>query len=496
MFQLKLLPSEALIKFDRLLPVSNWSYPVSREIELIKDRYRPYFITASSQVLRTAIYIHIPFCQTICNFCPFHRDRYHSGSEIEQYLSALFVEIDLKQQYMGRPQVDAVFVGGGTPSLLSPSQIASLGQVIHRNFDLRDAAEFTFEVEVKSLSRDKAKAMRDIGVNRVSFGAQTFSEKYRALFSLDATTGQITDAAALLNDVFSYTNVDLLYGMPGETIDDLHTDLAEVMQLNTTTIDAYPINNFAAQRSMHSRVAQAGLDYLPAATRLQLRIYLDWLLREHGYATISGYSYAPAVSTEKSLQGIIQHSPKFLYHDILYGYDSDRVIGYGSSALSHLRGYNLFNFINRHAYARELLINGELPHLSFGPIAATERGIVSFPYRGALDKSKIAWIAVPEETLTSLQEVMDAELVTDRGAEYEVTRLGWLFYVNLMYYLMPTAGKEWLSSKIEHQRLRGRTCGDADLTTMLGSDPVRLWASVNSQFGETVSPPERCGQTK
>ena len=467
MFELRLLPDEALIKFDQLLPVANWSYPISRETELIEDRYRPYLVPADPAVLRRAIYIHIPFCQTICNFCPFHRDRYHSESEIPEYLSALFTEIELKRRYLGRPTVDAVFIGGGSPSLLSPSQIVSLGEIIHRNFDVADGAEFTFEIEVKSISREKSEAMRDIGVNRVSFGVQTFSEKYRALFSLDASETQIGDAAALLNSMFSYTNADLLYGFPGETHDQLRRDLEAVMRLETTTIDAYPINNFAAQRSMHQRIVQADLDYLPATTRLQFRIYLDQLMHEHNFAPISGYSYARA--DKVGTQGVIQHSPKFRYHDLLYGYDSDEVIGYGASALSQVPRFNLYNFPSRQAYARELLINGALPHASFGPIAAAERGIVSFPYRGVLDKSKIAWSAVPDQTLTSLRETVSAGLAVDRGEEYQVTRLGWLFYVNLMYYLMPIVGKEWVSNKIEHQRLRGRTCGDPDLTKLIGS---------------------------
>ena len=114
--------------------------------------------------------------------------------------------MELKRELIGEPRVDAIFVGGGTPSMLNPRQIESLGESIARNFDLHALKEFTFEVEVKSISGDGLHAMRDIGVNRVSFGAQTFSEKYRRLFSLDATCAQIEAAAELLNGFFPYTN--------------------------------------------------------------------------------------------------------------------------------------------------------------------------------------------------------------------------------------------------------------------------------------------------
>ncbi len=353
----------------------------------------------------------------------------------------------------------------------TPAKIELLGETISRNFDLEGLREFTFEVEVKSVSREKLQAMRDIGVNRISFGAQTFSGEYRRLLSLDASKSQIVDTAALLNSMFPYTNVDLLFGMAGQDTDQLYADLAAALGLQTTTIDVYPINNLAASGSMHRAIAHAGLDFLPATTRLQFRIYIDRFFREHGHAPISGYSYARADSTRRDAPGPIQPSPKFLYHDILYGYHDDEIIGYGSSALSQIPGFNLYNFINRQAYVSEVLANGALPHLSFGPVAAPERGIVFFPYRGALEKSRIAWDDVPGETSAALQTALDQGLVIDRGSRYELTRVGWLFYVNLMYYFMPNAGKHWISNKIEEQERKGRRCGNTELTELTDSIP-------------------------
>jgi oxygen-independent coproporphyrinogen-3 oxidase len=231
--------------------------------------------------------------------------------------------MDLKNKYLGRCNVDAIFVGGGTPSLLSPRQMELHGQAIYKNFDLQSTTEFSFEVEVKSVSRDKFQTMRDIGVNRVSFGAQTFSEKYRALFSLDASQKQIIDAAALLNSMFPYTNTDLLYGMAGQDREQLCDDLTAALSLQTTTIDVYPINNLTAPQSIHRAMARAGLGFLPATTRFQFRIYLDQILRECGYGAISGYSYAIAEKSCPDAFGPVQHSPKFLYHDMFYGHDDD-----------------------------------------------------------------------------------------------------------------------------------------------------------------------------
>jgi coproporphyrinogen III oxidase-like Fe-S oxidoreductase len=464
MLDLRINAEHPLIKFNRQLPVFNWHYPFDREEDRTEDRLTPYLSFPKMQVRRRSVYIHIPFCETICNFCPFSHDMYRPGSGVAEYLRALIGEINLKKDFIGRCKVDAIFVGGGTPSLLSPGEIELLGEAIHRNFDLEGLKEFTFEVEVKSASQDKLQAMRSIGVNRVSFGAQTFSPKYRALYHLDASQRQITDTAALLNSLFPYTNVDLLYGTAGQSADELRADVEAAIRLQTTTIDVYPINNLTAPRGMHLATARAGLDVLPESTRVQFRILLGRLFQDLGYRPISGYGFAVAGNARTNPVDPVQHQPNFLYHDMVYGYQDDEIIGYGSSAISQTPGFNMYNFARRKAYIDEVLNNHALPHLTFGPIPAPERGIVSFPYRGVLEKPRVAWDRVPDETWEALQEAIAAELVLDQGDRYVLTEAGLLFYVNLMYYLMPSPGKRCVSDQIERQERSGRTTGNTDLT--------------------------------
>lgn len=461
MLDLEILHHQPLVKFNQQLPFFNWHYPFDRPEDLLGDRLFPYAAAAERKVRRRALYFHIPFCETICNFCPFSRDKYQSGFEVVQYLYALVTEIEFKRQLLGRCSVDAIFVGGGTPSLLNPSEIERLGEAIHRNFDLRSIGEFTFEVEVKSVSKEKLQAMRDIGANRVSFGAQTFSRKYRTLFSLDASLEQIYDAAGLLTSMFPYTNVDLLYGMAGQSQEELLEDVLAAVSLKTTTIDVYPLNNLTAPRAMHAAASRAGLDVLPEYTRVQLRIYVEKIFREFGYRPISGYSFSPASKT--GLLEKVQHEPKFLYHDLVYGYHDDEIIGYGSSAISQIPGFNMYNFSNRQAYVSELISKQSLPHKSYGSVEAPERGVVSFPYRGSLNKIRVPWKEVPDDTLAALEQAQQAGLIFDQGDRYTLTDAGWLFYVNLMYYLMPESGKVRLSEKIELQKQKGHDCGNTDL---------------------------------
>lgn len=181
--------------------------------------------------------------------------------------------------------------------------------------------------------------MRDIGVNRVSFGVQTFSNRYRELFSLDAPRQQVIESAALITSVFDYTNADLLYGMAGQELGELDDDLAAITDLKTTTVDVYPINNLSATSAMHRAIRQAGLGYLPEATRVHFRMHAEERLRELGYSPISGYGFA-RTDNRAGVAGPVQQSPTFLYHDLVYGYDDDEIIGYGSSAMSRSPGIN------------------------------------------------------------------------------------------------------------------------------------------------------------
>ena len=462
MFELELIPGAALMKFSHQLPISNWNYPFFSDADLAADPLAPYVAFDNAGAARRSVYIHIPFCETICNFCPFQRDKISAATDLDRYVEALAAEMEIRSRMLGRCRVDTIFVGGGTPSVLNPRHIARLGVAIERNFDLGGLQEFSFEVEAKSASWDRLVAMRDIGANRASFGAQTFSERYRALLSLHATRTQILETAERLNKLFPYTSVDVLYGMAGQTVDEMLDDLAAALDLHTTTIEIYPISNLVASRSMHRALAKAGLDFLPATVRVGLRLRAEEFFRERGYAPISGSSFA-AVDDVEQTPFLVHDRPKFLYHDIYYGHADDEVIGYGSSALSRIAGFSTVNACSTLTYTNEILNRKGLAHLTFGPLPSPERGVVQFPYRGSLEKSRVAWANVPTETLAALQSALAAALVVDRGDRYELTHSGWLSYVNLMYYFMPLPGKVWLSRKIESLQRQGRRCGTTEL---------------------------------
>lgn len=144
--------SADLFPFDMQYPIYNFFYPASgvatdfRGVDEILS-------LANVTVKKRALYIHIPFCDTICSFCPFTRGRVTDINVIELYVQALINEINIKSKMLdlSRVPINAVFFGGGTPSMMSTEQIHRVGAVLHRNFDLTKIKEFSFEIEVKSL---------------------------------------------------------------------------------------------------------------------------------------------------------------------------------------------------------------------------------------------------------------------------------------------------------------------------------------------------------
>ncbi len=478
MFDLKLVPQNGLFTFNRQLPFFNWYYPFDLHPAYELSPVLPFLEFERNPTQRCAVYLHVPFCDTICSFCPFTRGKYNREQDIQSYVEALVSEIELKRSLIGRTAVDAVFVGGGTPSVLSPEQIELLGHALHMHLDTQELVEFTFELEVKSVTREKLEAMRRIGVNRISFGAQTFSTLHRELFSLDATLGQIRETARMANEMFAYTNIDMIYGIAGQSPEDLNYDINQALSLESTTIDFYPLNNLAAQVRMHRKAHESGLQHLTASQRTQYRRIIDQKLRARGYCAINGYSYT---RSEGPSRAPIEHHTKFQYHDIIYGYHDDAMLGYGSSALTQLPGYNVYNHPDRNEYISRVSA-GTLPWEACGAGDCAEKGVVTFPYRGVLDKSRISWDRVPSETLAALEEVVQAGLIVDANETYEVTERGWLFYVNLMYYLMPTRGKRWISDKIALQMASGRECELTDLDEEVSISVQNAFETPGSVF--------------
>lgn len=180
------------------------------------------------------LYLHIPFCRRRCGYCDFAT---WAGKEdlVAPYLKALGQEI---RRFSGRPRT--VFVGGGTPSLLEPDQWRMLGRDLNAAFDLSSVEEFTIEANPESVTREKLSAMREIGVDRISLGLQTTDDLLlERLERLHTWNDFLRAFEAVRASGFSNVNVDLMYGLPGQTMTLWEKSVEEVIALEPEHLSCY-----------------------------------------------------------------------------------------------------------------------------------------------------------------------------------------------------------------------------------------------------------------
>jgi len=187
-----------------------------------------------------SLYLHIPFCQHRCAYCDFNT---YSGQEalIPAYVQALHTEIESLAD--NQQLIHTVFFGGGTPSLLEPDQIRKILESIRSNFDLDSAAEITLEANPGTISRPYLQELRGIGINRLSIGAQSANpEELRVLertHSFEETIDAIKNARLA---GFDNINLDLMFALPGQTLDRWQRTLDLAIQLNPEHFSLYSLS--------------------------------------------------------------------------------------------------------------------------------------------------------------------------------------------------------------------------------------------------------------
>jgi coproporphyrinogen III oxidase-like Fe-S oxidoreductase len=452
------------MKFDRQFPVYNWLYPMKGQ-ELDTVTHGELFTQIdTSHVRGRGLYFHIPFCDTICTFCTLNRGIGHTGDEaVELYVQALLTEIELKGRYpsvTGIP-ITAIFFGGGTPTILTPDQIRRIGRAIHDNFDLSQLREFTFEMEVKTIDEERCAAMRDIGVNKARFGLQTFDPGYRELFNLTATLDQVYRSVELLRKYFDCTSFDIIYGMHGQTFEQLSQEIERAVALGTETIEFYPITNLVTQAPLHRGYARRGLQALSFVEKMAMTIYLNQYLRSAGFQQHNGHGFLRLPEGHQPEPYFISRQYTNVYNKYFFAHYEDDLIGFGNSGISQTNRFTIMNDENRTTYTKSLLDHGDLKiNVNVADHEPYEKGIVlHLPYFGWLDKTRIEWDRIPPEMVQKLDHLVAEKLLVENANEYRITQLGWLWYVNMMYYLSPASDQRILDDFVA---LKARTPGLTD----------------------------------
>lgn len=237
-----------------------------------------------------SIYLHIPFCEKKCLYCDFYS--IENLSRTEDFLAALHYEIDLYAGYAEKESVETVFFGGGTPSLLSPGQLGDILSHLRRVFPIEKDAEITVETNPGTVTAEKLAAFRSLGVNRLSIGVQSFHDDELKFLS------RIHDAAEAMRCMeyagragFDNVGIDLIYALPGQTLQRWQATLQRAVELQPDHISAYGL--IVEDGTPLARMVHAGLvSPMPADEEAEFYEFTMAFLEAHRFEHYEVSNYA------------------------------------------------------------------------------------------------------------------------------------------------------------------------------------------------------------
>ena len=193
---------------------------------------------ATTEAIRH-IYVHIPFCARICPYCAFYKDLL-DRSQTSRFCEALLRELVERDRRARRLLPSTIYFGGGTPTALHVAQLELLLRGFHERLDLSQLVEWTIEANPGSASARKAGILKKVGVNRISLGVQSWDEKLLKLLGREHNTQQAEKSFRILRNAgFTNINIDLMFGLPGQTVDQWRATLEKTIALEPEHISTY-----------------------------------------------------------------------------------------------------------------------------------------------------------------------------------------------------------------------------------------------------------------
>ena len=445
--------------FDMGFPIHTW-YPIL-DGKLVTNNYKNndiYNDIEISDIKNRALYFHIPFCEKdICSFCSFPRKLKSSDNEVNKYVDALVKEIELKAKYSNVTSIpiNAIFFFLLTPSILTPKQIELIGNTIKKYFDLSNLKEFSFENNIGSITEEKLKSLKNIGVTHIRAGVQSLNKKYRDYFNLHPSINDVYEKVDMMKKYFENTSIDMIYGINGQTIDEFIEDIHLACKLNTKLIDFYPLTQPAANTKLNNLFSQNGL--LPK-TELEIigfGMILKQVTKNYGYISHNGHGFVK-VSNSYISNNENYDNYSFHYHKCTMGYDDGDVIGFGAGASSRYINYGICNENNIDKYISSIE-NNIIPCSIYSIDKALHysKGITThLPYFGYAEKSKIDFDKVSNETIKRLKNLVDNNIVYEKNNIYYLREDAWYWDNVLMYYLSPECERNVLDNIVNSSKAK------------------------------------------
>jgi putative oxygen-independent coproporphyrinogen III oxidase len=377
-------------------------------------------------------YVHVPFCATRCGYCDFNTYTAGElqGATEQQYVGAVLAEIELARNVVPHaPPLSTVFFGGGTPTLLAASDQTLILRALREAFGLADRAEITTEANPESVSPAQLADLREAGVNRISFGMQSARPHVLATLDRTHTPGRVVEAVAQARAAgFDNISLDLIYGTPGESLDDWRASLDAAIALEPQHVSAYAliVESGTALARQIDRGQVGAVDDDDQAAKYELA---DEVLSRSGYDwyEVSNWARSPELVSR---------------HNLAY-WTGRHWWGFGPGAHGHVGGVRWWNVRHPRAYAERMAAGvspAQAREVLDAPTRHLEQVLLEVRLREGLPSVALSSAAVAEASTMAGEGLIDVDAW---GSGVVVLTLRGRLLADLVVRRLVTAEEEW-----------------------------------------------------
>ena len=380
-----------------------------------------------------SIYVHIPFCESLCYYCACNKIITKHHEKAAPYLRYLAKEIDLYTASIGIGQaVSQLHLGGGTPTFLNNDELRELMLMLKRNFGFVAGGEYSVEVDPRTVNEERLSLLLELGFNRLSFGVQDFDpEVQKAVHRVQPAT-QVFDLVASARKMgFESINMDLIYGLPKQTPESFDRTLMQVNEIRPDRIALYAYAHLPERFKPQRRILASDLP-VPSSKIAMLSRSVDALMN-------AGYVYVGMDHFALPEDALAVAKRQGRLHRNFQGYSTQPdcdLIGLGVSAIGRMGGTYSQNAKTMEEYV-DMLDNAQLPIVKGLALSRDDlirrAWIMAIMCQGQVqyDAFNEAWLIdakkyfAPE--LTQLEALQTQGLVTLSNGGLQVTNMGWYF---------------------------------------------------------------------
>lgn len=269
----------------------------------------------------TGLYIHIPFCRSLCPYCPYNKVLYDED-RAQAYKIALIKELALQRENLKNKKINSIYIGGGTPTLL----ITELKEIIkyikvHLNFK----GDIGIEIHPREVNEDLLVGLKDLGINLISLGVQTFNNEILRFLGRNYDAHDIDKAITLIKSFnFQCLDIDIMTNLPGQTLEDIRYDLKKVYSYDIDQLSIYPLIIFPMTK-MQKVIEEKNLSRFNEWQERKVLQIIDEVSKEYAYDRSSIWTYGKT------------HNNRYT------SVTRESFVGFGAGASSHFGNYFYLN---------------------------------------------------------------------------------------------------------------------------------------------------------